>query len=42
MEISRVIVDENDAVIGAKLKSELSHGHDIYRVSAAWVVNATG
>lgn len=42
MEVSRVIVDENDAVIGAKLKSELSHGHDIYRVSAAWVVNATG
>lgn len=42
MDAKRSIVDRNDILIGAKSKLEISHPRDIYRVSAAWVINPLG
>lgn len=36
------IVNENDEYIGAKERSEIDHGTDIYRVSALWLINSLG
>lgn len=38
----RIIVDENDRVIGAKSRDELDLAQDIYRVSSLWLTNSRG
>lgn len=42
MDRRYIIVDVNDEVVGVRLKSEMLHPQDIYRVSAVWVVNSLG
>lgn len=35
-----LIVNDQDEVIGSKERSEIDYLHDIYRVSALWVINS--
>lgn len=40
--IRRIIVDKDDAVLGAKTRDELDLSRDIYRVAAVWLINSQG
>lgn len=42
MKLPTVIVNENDEIIGHKLREEVDPKNDIYRVSALWVTNSAG
>lgn len=40
--MKRLVVNQNDEIIGAKERDELDFAKDIYRVSALWLTNSKG